>query len=61
MIGVSVKYKKNSWSYEEHGQEATYTATLVTVNRVEGQYMAVIYVDGALRVIPATDLDEWEV
>ena len=59
MISVNVRYNKFGSIY--HHQKGSYKAFLVTVQQSpDGTWLAVIYTDDALRVVPATDLEEWE-
>lgn len=48
----------NSWTMSEY-RTAIEKARLVTVERVDGLWKAVLWVDGELRVVPAGQLDEW--
>jgi hypothetical protein len=57
MIGVNVKYKPFQWDDEER----TYPAQLITVERVDGEWIAVVFASDMICQVPATKLVEWEV
>lgn len=59
MMGVTVKGTpyKNQWL---EVVENNYTATLINVVRVDGDWFVIIAVDGEIRTVSASKIVEWQ-